>query len=96
MQERLRVGRSASQQTVEHYDFDVMNVVLLVPFGAQTGASLGFDSTGTVTRDTFDAGGALISRTTEPFHKVFAVRRALGDRWLNVAVLPEPPTSSGS
>ena len=71
-----------------HYQFDSMAVRLLVPFGKQDGFSLGLDSTGTMVTETYDAGGVLQSRESAPFSKTFAVRRATGDRWLNVAVLP--------
>jgi len=54
----------------------------------QTGLSLGFHSQGTVIHETYDASGNLQSQTSEPFDLVFAVRRATGDRWLNVGVLP--------
>ena len=68
-----------------------MNVRLIVPFGVQTGLSLGFDSRGTVTEETYDASGTLISRDEKPFAQTFVTRRATGDRWLNVAVLPLKP-----
>ena len=58
---------------------------LIAPFGVQTGAAAsGFESRGTVTEETYDASGALSDRTTSPFALTFAVRRATGDRWLNV------------
>ena len=41
-----------------------------------------------MTEETYDASGALLSRTTSPFAKMFVIRRATGGRWLNVAVLP--------
>ena len=38
-----------------------------------------------MTEETYDAGGALLStRATAPFEQTFAMRRATGDRWLNV------------
>ncbi len=58
------------------------------PFGLQTGLSLGLDSTGTMTEETYDAAGNLQSTETKPFDLTFVVRRATGSRWLNVAVLP--------
>ena len=61
---------------------------LLAPFGKQTGLSLGFEGRGTVTEETYDASGALRRPETSPFEQTFAMRRATGDRWLNVAVLP--------
>ncbi|MEO8273457.1 MAG: hypothetical protein ABI620_05290 [Chloroflexota bacterium] len=78
---------------VVHYQFDSMSVRLLIPFGAQDGFSLGIEGRGTAIRETYDAAGVLQSRVTEPFAQTFAVRRATGDRWLNVAVLPpaSPP-----
>jgi YD repeat-containing protein len=63
-------------------------VRLLVPFGAQTGLSLAFDSTGTMTEQTYDASGKLVSEQTVPLSQTFALRRATGARWLTVAALP--------
>ena len=54
----------------------------------QDGLSLGLDSTGTVTTETYDADGRLQGRETSPFAEMFVLRRATGARWLNVAVLP--------
>ncbi len=65
-----------------------MNVTLLVPFGKQTGLSLGLESRGEVTTETYDAAGHLQARSSAPFAKTFVMRRATGARWLNVAVLP--------
>ena len=65
-----------------------MHITLLVPFGKQTGLSLGLESRGTVTTETYDDGGNLQSRSSAPFAKTFVMRRATGARWLNVAVLP--------
>jgi hypothetical protein len=88
MQGRLADAKSSGRVVVAHYLFDSMNVRLIVPFGVQTGLSLGFDSRGTVTEETYDASGTLISREEKPFAQTFVVRRATGDRWLNVAALP--------
>jgi hypothetical protein len=73
---------------VERYAFDSVTMSLLAPFGRQSGLSIGLDSRGTVTSETLDASGSVVSRTTAPFAKTFVIRRATGDRWLNVAVLP--------
>ena len=62
-------------------------MTLLVPFGKQDGLSLGLESRGTVTTETYDAAGHLQARTSSPFATTFVVRRATGGRWLNVAVL---------
>ena len=88
MRERLSETATTGQKVVRHYRFDTVDVRLIVPFGVQTGVSLGFDSTGTVTEQTYDSAGALQSSTTAPFAQTFAVRQATGGRWLTVAVLP--------
>jgi hypothetical protein len=88
MQAKLAAATASGTTTVQHYRFGSVNVRLLVPFGAQVGISLGLDSTGTVVTETYDAAGALQSSSSTPFRLTFAVRQALGDRWLNVAVLP--------
>jgi hypothetical protein len=41
-----------------------------------------------MTEETYDAAGNLQATQTKPFALTFAMRRALGDRWLNVGVLP--------
>ena len=88
MQDRLRKAAETGTTTIEAYEFDDVTMSLVVPFGRQTGLSVGLDSRGTVTEETYDASGALLSRTTSPFAKMFVIRRATGGRWLNVAVLP--------
>ena len=40
-----------------------------------------------MTTETYDAAGNLQARASSPFAKTFVMRRATGDRWLNVAVL---------
>ena len=64
---------------------------LITPFGKQNGLSLGLDARGTMTEETYDADGTLLSTREAPFAQTFVVRRATGDRWLNVAVLPLKP-----
>jgi hypothetical protein len=91
MQDRLHAAATSGTFTIAHYRFDSIFVRLLVPFGRQTGLSIGLESRGSVTQETYDHSGALQSRSTEPFALTFAVRRALGDRWLDVAVLPISP-----
>jgi hypothetical protein len=88
MRARLADATSTGTTRVEEYRFDSIAARLIVPFGKQTGLSLGLDATGTVTEETYDAAGALVSRTDTPFAQTFAVRRALGDRWLNVGAFP--------
>ncbi|HYK96226.1 MAG TPA: hypothetical protein VE011_10230 [Candidatus Dormibacteraeota bacterium] len=89
MRAKLAAARASGTTTVQHYRFASVSVRLLVPFGAQVGISLGLDSTGTVVTESYDAAGTLRSSSSSPFQLTFAVRQALGDRWLNVAVLPQ-------
>jgi hypothetical protein len=86
---RARIGATTATGTtvVDHHQIDTIDVVLLIPFGRQDGLSLGMESRGTVTRVTHDADGDVVATTTEPFATTFAMRRATGDRWLNVGEL---------
>ena len=70
-----------------------MNITLVVPFGRQAGLSLGLESRGTVTTETYDADGDLRSRSSAPFATSFVMGRPTGGRWLNVAVLPLEATT---
>jgi len=88
MQGRLQRAAATGTTVLAHYQFDSVTLTLLVPFGVQTGLSLGFESRGTMTEETHDAAGAVVSRQTSPFAHTFAIRQATGGRWLNVAVLP--------
>ena len=88
MQARLKQDSATGSCVIDVYKFDSVNVTLIVPFGVQTGLSLGFDSKGTVTHESYDSAGKLVSRQSAPFANTFAIRRATGARWLNVAVLP--------
>jgi Na+-translocating ferredoxin:NAD+ oxidoreductase RnfD subunit len=90
-QARLRAAASSGTAVVVHYDFDAIDVSLLVPFGRQDGLSLGLAGRGTMIEETYDAAGTLQSSRSSPFSLVFAMRRATGARWLNVAVLAAPP-----
>ena len=88
MQARLQDAAATGTTVIERYQIDDVNVDLLVPFGKQDGLSLGLQSRGTVTKETYDAAGRLQARASTPFAKTFVLRRATGGRWLNVAVLP--------
>jgi hypothetical protein len=88
MQARLSEAIAGGRIVITHYEFDTIDVRLLIPFGVQDGFSLGLAARGTAITETYDAGGALLSRETGPFSQTFALRRATGDRWLNIAVLP--------
>jgi hypothetical protein len=88
MQHRLRDAQASGTTAVERYQIETVHVTLLVPFGKQDGLSLGLESRGTATTETYDAGGHRRARTSAPFASTFVVRRVTGGRWLNVAVLP--------
>ena len=88
MQQRLRAAQAGGPLVLTSYDFDTLDVGLLRPFGKQTGLSLGFKGRGVATDTTYDANGAVVDSSQRPFEQTFAMRRATGARWLNVAVLP--------
>jgi Na+-translocating ferredoxin:NAD+ oxidoreductase RnfD subunit len=93
MRRRLQDSVATGTTVIERYQIDNVNVTLLVPFGKQDGLSLGLESRGTVTKETYDVAGHLQERVSSKFAKTFAIRRATGGRWLNVAVLPAPAGS---
>ena len=88
MQARVEDARSSGTATVEHYTFDEIHVSLLVPFGVQTGLSLGLTGRGTLVVEHYDADGNRTDSETRPFHQTFAMRQATGERWMLVGVLP--------
>jgi Na+-transporting NADH:ubiquinone oxidoreductase subunit NqrB len=87
---RARIDEAVTRgvHTAERYAIDDVLVTLVVPFGRQTGLSLGLESSGTVTTETYDAEGDVVARTAAPFSSSFVMGRPTGGRWLNVAVLP--------
>jgi Na+-translocating ferredoxin:NAD+ oxidoreductase RnfD subunit len=85
---RLDAIGATGLANVVHYRFDAIHATLLVPFGKQDGFSIGLESRGTQVSETVDAAGTVVGRASGPFELTFAVRRATGDRWLNVGVLP--------
>jgi hypothetical protein len=91
MQARLQDAATSGKTVIRHYAFDSVHVVIIAPFGVQTGGSVGFESKGTVTRETYDATGTLVDRQTSPFERTFALRRPTSQRWMNVAELPPGP-----
>lgn len=88
MQARLREAIAVGSTVVDNYEIEDVNVTLIVPFGEQTGLSLGLESRGTMITETYDPDGNLESRTSAPFAKTFVLGRPTGARWMNVAVLP--------
>jgi hypothetical protein len=85
---RLSAAEASGTTTVDRYEFDDINVTLLVPFGRQDGLSLGLESRGTKTVESYDASGQVQARESSPFETMFVMRRATGGRWLNVDELP--------
>ena len=56
MRARLDDAVATGTTVIERYQIDDVHVTLLVPFGRQDGLSLGLESRGTVTTETYDAG----------------------------------------
>ncbi|MFM7964488.1 MAG: hypothetical protein ACKPBF_11080, partial [Actinomycetota bacterium] len=90
MQARLSDAALSGQTVVDTYDIDDVRVTLLVPFGRQDGLSLGMIAQGTRLTEVRDSSGTVVSRRTELFETMWAMRRATGARWLIVAELPVP------
>jgi hypothetical protein len=90
MRSRLSAAEASGSLVIQRYRITDVNVTLLVPFGRQDGLSLGMQSRGTATKETYDATGHLVSRSSAPFSTMFVMRRATGARWLDVAELPVP------
>ncbi len=88
MRRRIQDAAAGGTKVVERYQIDDVNITLVVPFGRQAGLSLGLESRGTVTTETYDADGDLRSRSSAPFETSFVMGRPTGGRWLNVAALP--------
>jgi Na+-translocating ferredoxin:NAD+ oxidoreductase RnfD subunit len=88
MQTRIQQAVASGTKVISHHRFDSVNVTLVKPFGVQTGGSLGFESRGTVTEETYDAAGNRVSQRSMPFATTFLIRRPTSDRWLIVAVRP--------
>jgi hypothetical protein len=87
--EALVGSADTGEMTIRHYTFETMHLTLVEPFGVQAGLSLGVESTGTVLTETYDEEGTLVATDESPFDLTFVMRRATGDRWLTVGVLPD-------
>ncbi len=88
LRQRVEDAAEGGTTIAEQYTIDDVHVTLVVPFGEQTGLSLGLESRGTVTTETYDGDGNLVSRSSAPFATSFVMGRPTGGRWMNVAVLP--------
>ena len=62
MQARLREAVATGTTPIARYDFDALHLPSSQPFGVQTGLSLGLEAQGTVTEETYDAGGRCQAR----------------------------------
>lgn len=89
---RLGEAEATGSTTVDRYAFDAIHVSLLVPFGQQSGLSLGLTGHGTIVSERYDREGRLEDSETGPFELTFAMRQATGSRWMLVGVLP--PTAA--
>jgi Na+-translocating ferredoxin:NAD+ oxidoreductase RnfD subunit len=88
MRARLREATDSGVTVVHRYVIEDVHVTLLVPFGRQDGLSLGLETSGTVTEERYGADGSLMDSDSREFSTTFVMRRATGDRWLNVDELP--------
>ena len=93
MRRRIDDAAATGTTVVEQYRIDDVHIVLLVPFGRQVGLSLGLESRGTVTTETYGRDGHLRTRASAPFATSFVVARPTGGRWLDVAEQPLTSTS---
>jgi hypothetical protein len=73
------------------YDFDTLDLSIVYPGGAQSGANAGLAATGTVTRVTYAPDGTRRGATTEPFETLFSLREISSGRWLTTDT-PAPPS----
>jgi uncharacterized protein RhaS with RHS repeats len=87
MQQQLTNATASGVTVVHRYLIDTVNNTLIVPVCRQDGLSLGLQSQGTVTTQTYDAAGTLLSQDDAAFATTFVMRRATGARWLIVAEL---------
>jgi Na+-translocating ferredoxin:NAD+ oxidoreductase RnfD subunit len=88
LRRRIDDAVGGGTRVAERYSIEDVRITLVVPFGRQTGLSLGLESRGTVTTETYRGDGDLVARSSSPFAKSFVLGRPTGGRWLNVAVLP--------
>jgi Na+-translocating ferredoxin:NAD+ oxidoreductase RnfD subunit len=88
LRRRIARAKTTGTRVAERYAIDDVHITLLIPFGKQTGLSLGLESHGTVTTERYDRDGHVVSRSSAPFAKSFVMSRPTGGRWLNVALLP--------
>jgi hypothetical protein len=88
LQTRLDQAKSTGQTTIQRYRFDSLFLTTKL-LKSQTGLGMAFDATGTVTQETYDAGGKLQSSSEAPFSSMFVMRQVFGDdRWFDVGVIP--------
>jgi hypothetical protein len=92
LRDRVEDAESRGTTVAEQYAIDDVRIMLVVPFGKQAGLSLGLQSRGTVTTETYDRDGSLLARSSAPFAAMFVLGRPTGGRWLNVAVVPLRPS----
>ena len=91
MQARVKAAAAGDTYGLDHYQFTSIHATLLIPFGRQDGFSIGLQAKGVMVEETHAGSGAVQGQHISPFDLTFAVRRATGDRWLTVAVLPATP-----
>jgi hypothetical protein len=88
LQAELDQAKTSGRTTIKRYQFDSLFLTTKL-LKSQTGLGMAFQATGTLTTETYDAGGSLQSRQEAPFASMFVLRQVFGDdRWFNVGVIP--------
>ena len=88
LQGKVDQEKADGRITIERYRFDRLFLTTKL-LKSQTGLGMAFDATGTVTTETYDNAGTLISSADAPFDSMFVMRQVFGDdRWFNVGVIP--------
>lgn len=88
MEQAIEQASTLGRLVVEDYAFDSLHLDVTYLAEEQAGASLAVDGSGTVTNVVYDASGAEIDRTSEPFHSRFVITPGSNGRWVVARVAP--------
>ncbi len=78
---------ASGERTVGRYEFDTLDLIVVFPQGAQSGANAGVVANGTVEWITYGPDDEVVERVTEPLSTTFTLRPVNGDRWLTTDTL---------
>jgi hypothetical protein len=88
LEDTIESGEVRKRRIVHSYQFDSLHLGVVWANGIQSGASLGFDATGTVTEAVYDLDGTELRRSSAPFAATFVLSQPTGERWMIVDVIP--------